>query len=58
MALEATIALAIAFLAIAMHGLTFGNLGPVSEGFIAWLAGTGALIGLIRFIGTSVGEET
>lgn len=39
-------------------GLPLGNLGPVSEGFIAWLAGTGALIGLIRFIGTSVGEET
>lgn len=33
-------------------GLSIGRVGPVSEGFIAWIVGLGALLGIARWIGT------
>ncbi|HKX19247.1 MAG TPA: c-type cytochrome [bacterium] len=34
-------------------GLSLGHLGPVAEGFIAWLVGFGGLVVIIRLIGTT-----
>jgi len=39
-------------------GLGLGRIGPVTEGAVALLIGLGALLGLIRWIGTAVGEDT
>lgn len=33
-------------------GLPIGRTGPVPEGFVAWVVGLGALVGLIAWIGT------
>lgn len=33
-------------------GLSLGRIGPVSEGFVAWIVGLGALLGVARWIGT------
>jgi ubiquinol-cytochrome c reductase cytochrome c subunit len=37
-------------------GAELGRLGPVAEGFIAWVVGLGVLLVFIRFIGTRRGE--
>ena len=34
-------------------GLSLGHVGPVAEGFVAWLFGLGALVLFVRSIGTS-----
>lgn len=34
-------------------GWEIGRIGPVAEGFVAWLVGLGTLVGLIRYIGTN-----
>jgi len=33
-------------------GLSLGHLGPIPEGFVAWVAGLGLLLVITRFIGT------
>ena len=35
-------------------GLSIGHIGPVAEGFIAWIVGLGLLLGVARWIGTRV----
>ncbi len=39
-------------------GWSLGHLGPVGEGLVGWIVGFGSLLGLIRWIGTTVREET
>ena len=34
-------------------GFNLANLGPVAEGFVAWVFGLGALVGVIRLIGSN-----
>ena len=34
-------------------GLPLGGLGPVAEGFVAWVLGMGVLIVIVRLIGTN-----
>ncbi|CAN5587035.1 c-type cytochrome [soil metagenome] len=38
-------------------GAPIGHVGPVAEGAVAWIVGLGALLLLIRWIGTKAGEE-
>jgi ubiquinol-cytochrome c reductase cytochrome c subunit len=33
-------------------GLGLGHLGPIPEGFVAWIIGLGAMLGAVRWIGT------
>ena len=35
-------------------GLSIGSVGPVAEGFVGWIVGLGALLGITRWIGTRV----
>jgi len=35
-------------------GLALGRVGPVTEGFVAWILGLGLLLGVTRWIGTRV----
>jgi ubiquinol-cytochrome c reductase cytochrome c subunit len=34
-------------------GFSLGHIGPVAEGFVAWIAGLGLIVAIIRLIGTS-----
>jgi len=34
-------------------GFNMGHVGPVAEGFVAWIAGLGAIVVIIRLIGTT-----
>jgi ubiquinol-cytochrome c reductase cytochrome c subunit len=38
-------------------GADIGRIGPVSEGAVAWIIGMGAMLLLIRWIGTKVGDQ-
>ncbi len=38
-------------------GAPIGHIGPVAEGAVGWIVGLGALLVLIRWIGTRSGEE-
>lgn len=35
-------------------GISLGRLGPVSEGFVAWIIGLGVLLAFLRWIGTRI----
>jgi ubiquinol-cytochrome c reductase cytochrome c subunit len=38
-------------------GLSIGRIGPVAEGAVGWIVGLGAMVVLVRWIGTKTGER-
>jgi ubiquinol-cytochrome c reductase cytochrome c subunit len=38
-------------------GLAIGRIGPVAEGAVGWIVGLGAMVVLVRWIGTKTGER-